>query len=300
MHSQNTARASIKTTMNNNKVWFVTGASQGLGLALVQHLLADGYRVAGTSRNAAALQDAVGSSTPDRFLPLEMHVTDEASVRSAIAATIAHFGGLDAVVNNAGYGQLGTLEESTDREARENYDVNVFGTLNVIRAAMPHLRAQGSGHIFNIASVGGYVGNFEGWGIYCSTKFAVAGLTEALAVEVQAFGVRATVVYPGYFRTNFLTKESLRLPANAMPEYEGARAIEAAHVSDINGNQPNDPEKAADALIEVFESSAPPVHLFLGDDAYGMAGTKIGVIQSELEGWKDLTVSMALEEEAAV
>ena len=157
--------------------------------------------------------------------------------------TVHHFGRIDVVVNNAGYGQIGTLEELTDEEARENYAVNVFGTLNVIRNAMPYLREQRSGNIFNISSVGGYSANFPGWGIYCSTKFAVAGFTEALAEEVKDFGVHATVVYPGYFRTDFLTKDSVKTPSNPIQAYEAARNSEQAHLNEINGNQPNDPEK---------------------------------------------------------
>src|SRR6185369_3527750 len=195
-----------------NNVWFVTGASKGLGLLLVQQLLARGYRVAATSRTADELGRRVGPQS-ERFLALAMDITDEASVGRAVAATRAHFGALDVVVNNAGYGQFGTVEEVSDAEARRNYDVNVFGTLNVLRATLPQLREQRSGHVFNIASVGGFVGGFSGWGIYCSTKFAVAGLTESLHADLEPLGVKVTLVYPGYFRTEFLSAGSMLHPA---------------------------------------------------------------------------------------
>ncbi len=282
--------------METSKVWFVTGASRGLGLALTQKLLAAGYRVAATSRRKAALTESAGPPS-DRFLPLEADLADERSVHDALAATVGHFGTLDVVVNNAGYGQIGTLEELSDGEARQNFDVNVFGLLHVVRHAMPHLRARGSGHIFNVASIGGYDGRFAGWGIYCATKFAVAGLSEGLAEETRRFGVRVTIVYPGYFRTSFLTSDSVRTPARPIAAYEEARASQEAHQREINGNQPGDPEKAAEALIRVAHEEAPPLHLFLGEDAFGQAHRKIESVQAELAAWKDLTVATAFSEQ---
>jgi len=208
--------------MEAKKVWFVTGASKGLGLSLVRKLLQNGYCVAATTRNTQSLMNKVGQCS-DVFLPLEVTITDNNDVKNAIEKSIAHFGKIDVVVNNAGYGQTGTLEELTDEETRENFDVNVFGTLNVIRNVMPYLRSQQSGTIFNISSVGGLLGNFAGWGIYCATKFAVAGFTEALAEEAKEFGINVSVVYPGYFRTDFLTKGSLQTPQQPIQEYEAAQ-----------------------------------------------------------------------------
>jgi NAD(P)-dependent dehydrogenase (short-subunit alcohol dehydrogenase family) len=156
---------------------------------------------------------------------------------------------------------------------------------------MPILRANKSGHIFNISSVGGYYGEFPGWGIYCSTKFAVAGLTESLAAEVKSFGVHATIVYPGYFRTDFLKDSSLLLPQNPIADYKEVRQSESAHKEDINQNQPGDPVKLAEALIKASEDQNPPLHLFLGEDAYNMANQKIASVQSELEAWKAVSVS---------
>ncbi len=279
--------------METKKVWFVTGASKGLGFELVKKLLSEGFRVAATSRSVDSLFSAFGE-TSENFLSLGVNITDNNDIKSAITKTVEHFGRIDVVVNNAGYGQIGTLEELTDEEARENYAVNVFGTLNVIRNAMPYLREQKSGNIFNISSVGGYSANFPGWGIYCSTKFAVAGFTEALAEEVKDFGIHATVVYPGYFRTDFLTKDSVKTPANPIQAYEAARNSEQAHLNEINGNQPNDPEKAADVLIRISKEKNPPVHLLLGVGTVEFLNNKIDILKKDAEKWESLTVSTAI------
>jgi NAD(P)-dependent dehydrogenase (short-subunit alcohol dehydrogenase family) len=275
--------------METKKVWFVTGASKGLGLTLVKELLSHGYAVAATSRTKNSLVTAVG--THDHFLPLEMDITANEEVAEAIRATVGKFGKIDVVVNNAGYSQIGTLEELSDKEARQNFDVNVFGFLNVIRNAAPYLRSQQSGHIFNIASIGGLLGSFPAFGIYCSTKFAVAGFTEALAVEMQPFGVHTTLVYPGYFRTSFLEKGSVQTPQNPIDAYANAREVEAAHLNQINGNQPNDPQKAATLFIQLSKEEKPPVHFFMGEDAYGMVYNKIRTLTEEAEKWKEYTVS---------
>ncbi|MCU7613714.1 SDR family NAD(P)-dependent oxidoreductase [Chryseobacterium sp. GMJ5] len=276
--------------MDTKKVWFVTGASKGLGLTLVKRLLAEGHSVAATSRNISDLLNTISGET-NTFLPLETHLTEEESVAKSISQTIEKFGRIDVVVNNAGYGQLGTLEELTDLESRQNFDVNVFGSLNVIRKTMPHLRSQKSGLIINIASIGGLTGDFAGWGIYCATKFAVVGFTEALAAESKEFGIHATVVYPGYFRTNFLTGGSLRVPKNEIDSYTLARQLQTAHENDINGNQPGDPEKAALAMIEIAEMENPPVHLVLGSDAFEIAGNKLNALQSEISDFKNISIS---------
>ena len=275
--------------MENNKVWFITGASKGLGLELAKKLLAEGFKVAATSRNESSLIKELGNSS-ENFLPLEMDLADEKSVKNAIEKSVNHFKTIDVLVNNAGYGLLGALEELTDAEARKNFEVNVFGLLNVIRNTMPILRANQSGHIFNISSVGGYYGEFPGWGIYCSTKFAVAGLTESLAAEIKPFGVHATIVYPGYFRTDFLKDSSLLLPENPIAEYKEVRQSQSAHKEDINENQPGDPVKLAEALIKVSQDQNPPLHLFLGEDAFNMANQKIASVQSELGKWKEVSV----------
>ena len=281
--------------MKTNKVWFVTGASKGLGLSLVQQLLAAGYRVTATSRTVASLVEKIGAPS-DTFLPLEMNITDNEDVKKAIALSVAHFGQLDVVVNNAGYGLIGTLEELSDAEVKDQFDVNVFGSLNVIRNAAPYFRAQHAGHFFNIASIGGYTGGFPGFGIYCATKFAVAGFTEALAVEMKDFGVNATVVYPGYFRTEFLSGGSIKVPANPIADYKSTREGEELHLNEINGKQAGDPDKAAAVMIEVSEMQTPPVHLFLGQDAHDVARQKIGIIETDLNKYEALAASTAFAE----
>lgn len=272
------------------KVWVVTGASKGLGLTLVKKLLASGYRVAATSRDAKTLRVEAGNNTSD-FLPLQVDLVNEGSVTSAINETIKKFGNIDVVVNNAGYGQLGTLEELTDKEARQNFDINVFGTLNVIRAVMPHFRSRKAGHIINVSSIAGFLGAFPGWGIYNATKFAVAGLTEALSAETKSMGVSTTIVYPGYFKTNFLLDGSLCLAKHPIAGYKEARDLEVMHQTQIIGNQPGNPEKAAEAFIALAEMATAPLHFFMGTDAFGMAESKIELLQNELAANEGLSKS---------
>ncbi|MFT3794078.1 oxidoreductase [Flavobacterium sp.] len=273
----------------NQKTWFITGASKGFGLELVQQLLAKGEKVAATTRNKSELEKLI--PTNENFLPLEMNLVDEGNVKLAIAQTIQKFGRLDVVVNNAGYGLLGAVEELTDAEARQNFDVNVFGSLNVIRQALPQMRKQQSGHIFNVSSIGGYLGDFPGFGIYCATKFAVIGFTESLAMETKSFNINVTAVLPGYFRTNFLNSDSLLVSKNEMPEYETTRESQRFHQQQMNNNQPGDPVKGVAAIIEAANAQNPPVHLFLGSDAYGLAKQKMESVAAELETWKTLTTS---------
>lgn len=283
--------------LENKKVWFVTGASKVLGLALTKKLLREGKAVAATSRSAEALIEAVGDRS-ENFLPLQVDLLNEKSVREAIEKTVAAFGKINTVVNNAGYGQIGTLEELSDEECRRNFDVNVFGVLNVVRSAMPQLRRQRAGHVFNIASIAGYSAGFAGWGIYCSTKFALAGLSESLAAEAKVFGINVSIVYPGYFRTEFLSKDSISTPERPIAEYEEARASQELHQNDINGNQPGDPEKAARVLIQVASEANPPLHLFLGQDAYNFAEAKIDEVRKDLESWKTLATATDFAAEA--
>jgi NAD(P)-dependent dehydrogenase (short-subunit alcohol dehydrogenase family) len=161
--------------------------------------------------------------------------------------------------------------------------VNVFGVLNVLRGTLPVLRKQRSGHVLNIASIGGFVGGFSGWGVYCATKFALAGLTEALHADLAELGINVTLVYPGYFRTEFLAAGSRGLPTSRISDYASARASERAHTDTIAGNQPGDPAKLARALVEVAASNAPPLHLFLGPDAFDLAKKKLAGVAEEME-----------------
>ncbi|QNF33188.1 SDR family NAD(P)-dependent oxidoreductase [Adhaeribacter swui] len=280
-----------------NKVWFITGASQGIGLSLTRQLLEQGYRVAATSRNLDQLQQAI-SSTHNSFLPLALNITDEASVTQAIAQTIETFGQIDYVVNNAGYGLIGSLEELSDQEARQNFDVNVFGSLNIIRATLPHLRQQGFGHIFNISSIAGMSGDYPGFGIYCATKFAVIGFTEALAMEVKDFNIKVTAVLPGYIRTNFLKAGSVVTAKKQLPKYQSTREMQRLHQEQINGNQPGDPEKAVAAIINAAQVENPPLHLLLGSDALELATNKLYALQAEFAQWAPVSQSVDFAVEA--
>lgn len=266
--------------MDTKKVWLITGASKGLGSALVKKLLNEGCKVAATSRSVERLEKEVGISA--NFLPLEVNVTDEQSLRNAISKAIDTFGGIDVVVNNAGYIQFGTLEELSDKEVRQNFDTNVFGVLNVIRTVMPHFRSKKSGYVINISSIAGFVSTFPGCGSYSATKFALVGLTESLFAEAKEFGVKTTIVYPGYFRTKFLDEGSVSLPQNPVADYTAARNSEQWHETEMKGKQLGNPDKAAVAFIQLAESENPPLHFFMGSDALGMAYNKIEVLQNEL------------------
>ncbi len=272
-----------------NKTWFVTGASKGLGLALVKKLLSSGYRVAATSRNVNDLQQAVIAGR-EVFLPLSVDLTNENSVENAIRETVTHFGSIDVVVNNAGYGLFGSLEELSDEEVRQNFDVNVFGVLNVIRKALPYMRKQRSGHIYNIASIGGFTGTFPGFGSYIATKFAMHGFSESLATEVKPFGITVSIVSPGYFRTEFLDA-SLGVPKNEIADYKNVRESQNAHQNQINNNQIGDPVKAAAVMIEIAEQQNPPLHVFLGKDSYQLAELKIKAVQQDMESVRELATA---------
>jgi len=270
-----------------NDIWLVTGASKGLGLELARKLVQSGRRVAVTTRSVSAVRAALG----DAVFAVEVDLLDEASVGRAVNAVIERFGGLDVVVNNAGYGQMGAAEEVSDAEARRNFDVNVFGVLNVLRATLPTLRKQRAGHVFNIGSVGGFTGGFAGWGVYCATKFALSGLTEGLHQDLSPLGVHVTLVYPGYFRTEFLSTDSVARPQQRIADYGSARESEAQHLGSIHHNQAGDPVRLADALIATREMSAPPLHLFLGSDSFGMAKDKLAAVERELNAHRELSHS---------
>lgn len=279
-------------TSTTSKTWLVTGASKGLGLILVKQLLAEGFNVAATTRNKASLEKEIGV-TSKHFLPIAVDLGDDVSVKTAIEATLAHFNKIDVVVNNAGFGQIGTLEELSNEEIRRCFDVNVFGMLNIIRAVMPHLRAQKGGHIMNISSMAGIQGYIPGWGGYCSAKFAVAGLTEALAAEAKEFNINVTLVYPGHMRTSFLSQGSIMSPKNPIADYVSVRKNEEMAKAQMDGQQIGDPEKAAALLIKISKLDTPPLHYFIGEDVYKAANKKIDTLQSELENWKRDTLSIS-------
>jgi NAD(P)-dependent dehydrogenase (short-subunit alcohol dehydrogenase family) len=275
---------------NNKKTWFITGASKGFGLSLVKQLLAAGQSVAATSRNLAELVIAVGS-TADNFLPLEVDLADEDSVGCAMHQTKKAFGRIDVVINNAGYGIGGSIEELSDDETRGNFNVNVFGTLNVIRMVMPYMRDQQSGHIINISSIAGFAPG-TGWSVYAATKFSIEGLSTVLAEDVREFGIKVTVVAPGAFRTSFLTPESLTIAKNPMEEYKVVRASHDRYLK-MDGQQAGDPEKAAAAIINVAYQENPPLHLLLGADAYDRAMAQLEKLEKEFRFNEELSRSMA-------
>ncbi len=274
--------------MVTQKVWFVTGASKGLGLSLVRQLLAAGELVAATSRNKQELINAIGQSN-NHFLPLQVDLANETSVAQAIQKTQDTFNRIDVVVNNAGYGIGGSIEELTDQETRASFDVNVFGMLNVIRHVLPFLRAQQCGHIINISSIAGIAAG-TGWSIYAATKFAVVGLSEVLAEDVKTFGINVTVVAPGAFRTSFLTPESLTLAKHPIEAYEDVRASHAKYLT-MDGAQAGDPEKAVVVLIQIASQPNPPLHLLLGSDAYQRALRKVELLGNAFSAQKELAAS---------
>ena len=269
--------------------WLVTGASRGMGLELVRQLLARGDRVTATTRSTERLLAALDGTDTTRLHAVAVDLTDPASVDAAVAATTERFGGLDVVVNNAGYGFLAAVEETSDAEAREMFDVQVFGLWNVLRATLPVLRAAGSGHVINVSSILGLTA-FPGWGAYVAAKFAVEGLSEALAAEVAGFGVEVTVIEPGYFRSDFLTTDSLRLPTSTTGGYEAVREMTETHLG-MSGTQLGDPVKAAAAIIAVAVDGDGPLHQVLGSDAHALAGAKVDALRADLEAGRDLALS---------
>lgn len=274
--------------MNTSKVWYITGASQGLGLTLVHKLLDAGYRVAATSRNVQALRKAVGVVDSERFLPLVVDLGNPDCIDDSIQQTITAFGRIDVVVNNAGYGMAGTLEETEGEKIRSIVDVNLVAAIDVTRRVLPLLRAQRSGYIINIGSVAGFVGA-PGWSVYSATKAALAAFSEVLALDVAEFGIRVTIVEPAGFRTGFLTEGSLAYTPTKIDGYEAVKKTQERYLA-MNGQQAGDPEKAAEIFIRLAESKDVPLHLFLGADAYDRASKKLAAMSAELEKWKEVTL----------
>jgi len=217
-------------------------------------------------------------------------VTNEAQARAAVQAAVEKFGRVDVLVNNAGFGLLGAVEESADKDVRRMYDTNVFGLLNVTRAVLPTMRANRSGHVINISSIGGYRAA-AGFGVYSSTKFAVEGITEALRAELIPLGVHATVVEPGYFRTDFLDASSLIVAPDVIDDYDETSGAVRRKAVEMNHNQPGDPTKLAAAMITLVDASNPPLRLPLGTDTLAAIAAKNAYVKQETEAWKDLSAS---------
>ncbi len=271
-----------------NKVLFVTGASRGFGELIVERALARGHSVVATARNPRAVIERFGE-LPE-LLTVSLDVTDEAQAHAATMAAIERFGRIDVLVNNAGYGLLGAVEEASGKEVEAVYRTNVFGLLAVTRAVLPYMRRRRSGRIINFSSIGGYVGH-AGFGVYCSTKFAVEGLTEALALELQPLGIYATVVEPGAFRTDFLDAKSLVVSPRMIADYSETSGAMRTFAAGVNHAQPGDPAKLADTLIDFIDVPNPPVRLPLGSDTVAAIEAKNAQTAELLNRWRSVSVS---------
>jgi NAD(P)-dependent dehydrogenase (short-subunit alcohol dehydrogenase family) len=270
------------------RVWFITGASRGIGALIAEAALADGNAVVAAGRNVKAITERLGES--GALLPVALDVTDEAQARAAVQLAVEKFGRIDVLVNNAGFGLLGAVEESADKDIRRMYDTNVFGLLNVTRAVLPEMRARRSGHVINISSIGGYRAA-AGFGVYSSTKFAVEGVTEALHAELKPLGIHATVVEPGYFRTDFLDASSLVVAPDVIEDYDATSGAVRRKAAQMNHNQPGDPKKLAAAMIRLVDADTPPLRLPLGTDTLAANAAKNAYVTQEAETWKDLSAS---------
>lgn len=272
--------------MTNQKVWFITGASRGFGLEIAKAALAEGNKVVATVRSMPEQLAAQLDNNENLFVTV-LDVTDEAQALDAAQQATDKFGRIDVLVNNAGYGLLSAVEEASNEEVKQNYDANVFGLLNVTRAILPYMRKHRSGHIINISSVGGLNG-FVGWGIYGSTKFAVEGITESMALELAPLGIYATVVAPGFFRTEFLDPTSLIRTAHVIDDYAGTVGEMRSFATQVNKKQPGDPKKLAQAFIKLANAEKPPVHLPLGKDTLAMYREKTAKFEKDIEDWYDV------------
>jgi NAD(P)-dependent dehydrogenase (short-subunit alcohol dehydrogenase family) len=279
----------VELTKNSFKrVWFITGASRGLGALIAEAALADGNAVVAAGRNVAAIVERLGDSPA--LLPVALDVTDDAQAKAAVQAALEKFGRIDVLINNAGFGLLGAIEESTDADVRRMYDTNVFGLLTVTRAVLPVMRSQRAGHVINMSSIGGYRAA-AGFGAYSSTKFAVEGLTEALHAELKPLGIHATVVEPGYFRTDFLDTSSLVVAREVIEDYDATSGNVRRIAANLNHNQPGNPAKLAAAMIELVDAQTPPLRLPLGTDTLKAIADKNAYVAQETETWKALSAS---------
>jgi NAD(P)-dependent dehydrogenase (short-subunit alcohol dehydrogenase family) len=270
------------------KTWFITGASRGFGALIAEQALGRGDNVVATARDPATVTSRL-DDTPN-LLAVALDVTNDAQAHEAADAAIARFGRIDILLNNAGFGPLGAVEEASKQEIERVYATNVFGLLAVTRAVLPHMRRQRSGHVLNISSIGGYAAS-AGWGVYCSTKFAVEGLTEALALELKPLGIHATVIEPGFFRTDFLDARSLSTSPSQIDDYADTAGAMRGFAATANHAQPGDPAKLAQALMTVVDAADPPLRMPFGSDTVRRIEQKNAFVAQELARWRDLAVS---------
>ena len=270
------------------KVWFITGASRGFGALVARKALEQGDAVVATARNPKAVTDRIGDHP--NLMPIALDVTNEVQAAAAAQAAIDCFGRIDVLLNNAGFGLMGAVEEATAAEVEAVYRTNVFGLLTVTRAVLPHMRRARSGRILNISSIGGYRGA-AGFGVYSSTKFAVEGLSEALHDELAPLGIHVTVVEPGYFRTDFLDASSLSVSGNVIGDYAETVGKVRTVAAELSHNQPGDPNKLAEVLVRFVDTSNPPVRLPLGSDTVTAIEEKHRKDAAILEKWRAVSIS---------
>jgi NAD(P)-dependent dehydrogenase (short-subunit alcohol dehydrogenase family) len=269
------------------RVWLITGTSTGLGRAIAEAVLERGGRVAATARDVSRVAD-LAERHPHQVFVTRLDVTEPASVTAAVEATVAHFGHIDVLVNNAGHGLVGALEELTDAQTRAVLETNVFGVLAVTRAVLPHLRARRKGHVVQLSSVGGVVAN-PGHALYATSKFALEGLSEALAGEVAPLGIRVLIVEPGPFRTDFHGRSMTY--ADMIDDYRGTPAgALRERFREQDGTQPNDPRRAAEAIIDAVGDEDAPLRLPLGPEAVTRIREKLRLQLTDLEKWEAVSV----------
>jgi len=270
-----------------NKVWFITGCSTGFGRELAKEVLAAGYRAAVASRNTDDVKDIV-DAYPDHAVAIKLDVTQADQISAAVAQVQEVFGQIDVLVNNAGIGYFGAIEESEEDEVRRMFEINFFGLANVTKAVLPILRKQRSGHILNVASIGGLVG-FPAVGFYNATKFAVDGFSESLAKEVAPLGIKVTVIAPSGFRTDWAGR-SANNSKIVIDDYKETAGTNKDNIRGYSGNQPGDPVRAAKAMIKAVESENPPLRLLLGEAALKGARNKLDVLKKDFDTWENTTV----------
>jgi NADP-dependent 3-hydroxy acid dehydrogenase YdfG len=273
--------------MSEKKVWFITGTSSGFGRILAEAVLAKGERVVATARKPEVLRDLI-EKYPETARALKLDVTNLEDVKSAIAETVKEFGRIDVLVNNAGYALAGAIEETSNEQIRQQFDTNLFGVLNVTRAALPVLREQKSGHIVNIGSVVGFTA-FPSLGYYSATKFALEAVSEALAAEVAAHGIKVTIVEPGPFSTGYSSK-SINFGDNLLPEVYPLTAELSGVFSVNDGPTAGDPVKAVKIIIEAVEAANPPFRLPLGLPAFEAIEAKLEQVKQEIAVWRERAI----------
>ena len=278
----------MATASDLTPVWFITGCSTGLGRALAERVLQHGHRAVVTARNVDHIRD-IAATYAESALAVALDVNSSEQVDDVIAQTEKTFGRIDVLVNNAGYGYLAAIEEGDDQDIRAMFETNFFSLAALIRKVLPGMRARGKGHIVNISSVGGLLGG-PGAGYYNSTKFALEGLSEALALEVEPFGIHVTAIEPGPFRTDWAGR-SIKLAKNPIAAYADTAVARRTQITGRSGKQAGDPVRAADAIIKVVESPDPPRNLILGKNGLDRVRVKLAALMQSIDDWEDVTLS---------